>query len=176
VRPVIDGMREEGRPYTGFLYCGLMLTRDGPRVIEFNVRFGDPEAQVVLPLVTGDLVGALQAAAHRDLRGASLGLSAECAVGVVLASGGYPDAIETGKPVSGVDQAGRVPDVLVFHAGTAEREGRLVTAGGRVLTIVGRGPDFRTAQARAYEAASRVGFEGKHMRRDIGNRAVDLEL
>jgi len=176
VRPVIDGMREEGRPYTGFLYCGLMLTRDGPRVIEFNVRFGDPEAQVVLPLVTGDLVGALRASALGDLRGVSLGLSAECAVGVVLASGGYPDASETGKPVSGVDQAARVPEVLVFHAGTAEREGRLVTAGGRVLTIVGRGPDFRTAQARAYEAASRVGFEGKHMRRDIGNRAVDLEL
>ena len=150
VQPVLDGMRAEGAPYTGFLYCGLMLTPLGPRVIEFNVRFGDPEAQVVLPLLTGGFAAALRAAALGDLRGISLRLSSERAVGVVLASGGYPDAFEGGKPIVGLDQAAAVPGVLVFHAGTAERDGRIVTAGGRVLTIVGRGPDYQTARLRAY--------------------------
>ena len=175
VQPVLDGMRAEGSPYTGFLYCGLMLTPLGPRVIEFNVRFGDPEAQVVLPLLTGDFIAALRGAALGDLRGISLGLSSDRAVGVVLASGGYPDAFESGKPIAGLDEAAAVPGVLVFHAGTAERDGRIVTAGGRVLTVVGCGPDFRAARARAYEAASRVTFEGMHMRRDIGTRAIALD-
>ena len=172
VEPVIRGMREEGAPYTGFLYCGLMLTREGPRVIEFNVRFGDPEAQVVLPLLTGDLAGALGAAAGGDLRAARVGVAGDRAVGVVLASGGYPDAYETGLPIAGVDDAEALPGVVVFHAGTALRDGRLVTAGGRVLTVVALGPDFQTARARAYDAASRITFDRMHRRGDIGLKAV----
>jgi len=172
VEPVIRGMREEGTPYTGFLYCGLMLTRDGPRVIEFNVRFGDPEAQVVLPLLTGDLIGALRSAAEGDLRGAGVGIAGERAVGVVLASGGYPETYETGHRIEGLEEAGALPGVVVFHAGTALRDGRLVTAGGRVLTVVALGSDFESARTRAYDAAARIRFEHLHMRRDIGLKAV----
>ena len=172
VRPVIDGMRAEGHPYTGFLYCGLMLTPTGPRVIEFNVRFGDPEAQVVLPLISGGLAEALRAAALGDVQKVSLRFTRECAVGVVLASGGYPDAYQTGKPILGVDDAAAVPGVVVFHAGTAHRDGRLVTAGGRVITVVARALGFEEARARAYEAAALISFEGMHMRRDIGLKAL----
>ncbi|HXE79374.1 MAG TPA: phosphoribosylamine--glycine ligase [Vicinamibacterales bacterium] len=172
VEPVIRGMRDEGTPYTGFLYCGLMLTQDGPRVIEFNVRFGDPEAQVVLPLLESGLVGALRAAAAGDLTGARLDASSDRAVGVVLASGGYPGEYDTGLPISGVDEAAALPGVVLFHAGTAMRDGTLVTAGGRVLTVTAIGPDFATARSRAYDAASRIRFERLHMRRDIGLKAM----
>ena len=172
VEPVIRGMRDEGTPYAGFLYCGLMLTTDGPKVIEFNVRFGDPEAQVVLPLLTGDVIGALGAAAAGDLRGARLGIAQERTVGVVVASGGYPDHYQTGLPILGVDEAEALPGVVVFHAGTALSDGRLVTAGGRVLTVVAIGDDFQSARARAYEGASHIRFQGLHMRRDIGLKAV----
>jgi phosphoribosylamine--glycine ligase len=172
VEPVLHGMRDEGHPYTGFLYCGLMLTPTGPRVIEFNVRFGDPEAQVVLPLIEGDFARALLAAAGGDLRGVSLGLSTDRTVGVVLASKGYPESYETGKTIAGLDSAASHPDVLVFHAGTVDRDGRIVTAGGRVLTVVGRGSSYDAARRRAYESASRISFDGLHMRRDIGEKAV----
>jgi len=170
VRPVIDGMQREGNSYTGFLYCGLMLTAAGPRVIEFNVRFGDPEAQVVLPLVEGDFVAALDAAASGDLSRHDLRLRDERTVGVVLASGGYPDAVETGLPIEGADFEDE--NTLVFHAGTSTRDGRLVTAGGRVLTVVGRGPDYATAMGRAYHAVDRITFPRMHCRRDIGAKAV----
>jgi phosphoribosylamine--glycine ligase len=172
VAPVIAGMRAEGHPYSGFLYCGLMLTPDGPRVIEFNVRFGDPEAQVVLPLVEGNLAAALAAAARGDLRGHSVSASGDRAVGVVLASGGYPEAIETGKPIAGIADAERLDGVTVFHAGTATRAGVLVTAGGRVLTVVARAASFDRAMARAYEATSRITFERLHKRNDIGRKAI----
>jgi phosphoribosylamine--glycine ligase len=171
VAPVIVGMRAEGRPYRGFLYCGLMLTPDGPRVIEFNVRFGDPEAQVVLPLVEGNLALALAAAAAGDLRGHAVSTRPERAVGVVLASGGYPDAIETGKPITGIADAERADEVTVFHAGTAVRDGALVTAGGRVLTVVGRASTFESAMARAYAAAEHISFDRLHKRMDIGKKA-----
>jgi phosphoribosylamine--glycine ligase len=170
VRPVIDGMQRDGHAYTGFLYCGLMLTSSGPRVIEFNVRFGDPEAQVVLPLVDGDFVGALDAAASGDLSHHDLRMRGERTVGVVLASGGYPDTVETGLPIDGADVEDE--NILVFHAGTATKDGRLVTAGGRVLTIVGLGPDYATAMARAYDGVSRISFQGMQHRRDIGAKAV----
>jgi phosphoribosylamine---glycine ligase len=172
VDPVLAGMRAEGHPYKGFLYCGLMLTTDGPKVIEFNVRFGDPEAQVVLPLLEGDLVGALQAAAAGDLRGRHLRLSSRAAVGVVLASGGYPEAFETGKPIEGLEAATSLEGVTVFHAGTAVRDGRLVTSGGRVLTVVGEGQDHAEAQRRAYAGVERIRFEGMHVRRDIAASVV----
>ena len=175
VAPVIRGMREEGHPYTGFLYCGLMLTGDGPRVIEFNVRFGDPEAQVVLPLIEGDFASALLAAARGDLRGVSLRFSTDRTVGVVLASEGYPDSYQTGRRIAGLDLAASDGEALVFHAGTASRDGDIVTAGGRVLTVVGRGSSYAAARERAYKAASRISFEGLHIRRDIGEKALALE-
>ena len=142
VWPVLDGMQHEGHPYRGFLYVGLMLTADGPKVVEFNVRLGDPETQVVLPMLDEELswllgeaaMGALPSRAARFVPGAN--------VGVVLAAGGYPEAVETGQPITGIDDAAAVPDALVFHAGTSKREGQLVTSGGRVLTVVGRGQNF----------------------------------
>jgi phosphoribosylamine--glycine ligase len=173
VAPVIAGMRAEGHPYRGFLYCGLMLTPAGPKVIEFNVRFGDPEAQVVLPLIEGNLAQMLAAAAAGDLRGHSVRLAVACTVGVVLASGGYPDAYQTGKPIEGLEQAGSVPGVRLFHAGTAlGDEGQLVTAGGRVMTVVARGRDYAEAMSRAYQAVECIRFEGMHVRRDIGAKAL----
>ena len=172
VEPVVAGMRAEGHPYRGFLYCGLMLTRTGPQVIEFNVRFGDPEAQVVLPLIDGDLVEVFAAAAAGDLRGYTVRAAPARAVGVVLASGGYPGAFETGKIIEGLDAAAAVPDITLFHAGTALRDGQLVTAGGRVLTVVARGADYVSAVSRAYEAVARIRFEGVHARTDIGRKAL----
>jgi phosphoribosylamine--glycine ligase len=172
VEPVVAGMRGDGHPYRGFLYCGLMLTRSGPRVIEFNVRFGDPEAQVVLPLIEGDLLEVLRAAAAGDLRGHAVRVASARTVGVVLASGGYPGAFETGRAIEGLEAAASVPDVTLFHAGTALRDGQLVTAGGRVMTVVARSADYASAVARAYEAVGRIRFDGMHARKDIGRKAL----
>lgn len=172
VHPVIEGMRAEGREYRGFLYVGLMLTREGPRVVEFNVRLGDPETQVVLPLIDHGFLELLSQAAAGRLEQATCAVGDLAAVGVVLASGGYPDKYETGKRISGLDRAASMCDVIVFHAGTAARGGDIVTAGGRVLTVVGLGGDYRQAIGCAYEAAAAVSFEGKHMRHDIGARAI----
>jgi phosphoribosylamine---glycine ligase len=173
VHPTLRGMASEGHPYRGFLYCGLMLTDDGPKVIEFNARLGDPETQVVLPRLDEDMLPHLQASAAGSLAPGVCRTRPEMFVGVVLASGGYPDGFDTGKPIAGLD---RLPaGALVFHAGTAERNGQLVTAGGRVLTVVGHGADFAAARGRAYDAVSRLSFEKAHYRRDIGVRAVDQE-
>ncbi len=171
VEPVVNGMRAEGHEYCGFLYVGLMLTCDGPKVIEFNVRFGDPEAQVVLPLLESDLVALLVAAADGDLGSRAVKAGADVAVGVVLASAGYPGPVKTGVPIRGIDLASRLPGVDVFHAATAQRGEELVTGGGRVLTVVGRGPTFERAIALAYEGVSAISFEGMHFRRDIGLKA-----
>jgi phosphoribosylamine---glycine ligase len=175
VFPVVEGMREDGHEYRGFLYAGLMLTDDGPKVVEFNVRFGDPEAQVVLPLLDSELAPVLAAAADGDLGPSSCRFSVERAVGVVLASGGYPGDVRTGYPIQGLDSAAAAPGVVVFHAGTAEQNDRMVTSGGRVLTVVGRGPTYADAIARAYEGVSRISFEHVQYRTDIGRRALALE-
>ncbi len=167
VDPVLTGMRVEGTPFAGILYCGLMLTADGPKVIEFNVRFGDPEAQVVLPLLPVDLAPLLLAAASGQLPETPLSTPTGARVGVVLASGGYPGAITTGYPISGLDAAGAMDGVVVFHAGTALKDGTVITAGGRVLTVVGEGQDLPSARARAYEAVARISFENMEFRRDI---------
>jgi phosphoribosylamine--glycine ligase len=172
VLPVANGMRDEGHEYRGVLYAGLMLTDDGPKVVEFNVRFGDPEAQVVLPLLESELAPVLAAAAEGDLGGSTCRFSDGVAVGVVLASGGYPGDISTGCPIEGLDAANALPGVVVFHAGTADRDGRLVTSGGRVLTVVGRGASYADAIARAYEGVSRISFENMQYRADIGRRAL----
>jgi len=172
VEPVIAGLAAEGAPYRGFLYVGLMMTSDGPQVIEFNVRLGDPEAQVVLPMIDGKLAPLLAAAAAGDLGRATCGVGREPHVGVVLASSGYPGAYEKGKPIAGLDAAEALDGVTVFHAGTVLREGRIVTSGGRVLTVVARGRDFADAIARAYEGVAAISFEGMQYRKDIGRKAL----
>lgn len=172
VRPVIDGMRAEGREFRGFLYAGLMMTANGPKVIEFNVRLGDPEAQVVLPMIEDDLLPLLAAAALGRLETDTCRIDADRRVGVVIASRGYPESADHGQVIQGLDAAERVRDVTIFHAGTDAHDGAVVTSGGRVLTVVGRGPTYDAARARAYEAVSKISFDGMHYRRDIATRAA----
>lgn len=172
VQPVIDGLQADGG-YRGFLYVSLMLTPAGPKVIEFNVRFGDPETQVVWPLLTGPVAETLRAAARGDLRGCRVDMAPGACVGVVLAAPGYPAAPVTGQPISGAD-GDLGPDVTVFHAGTAIRDGRLVATGGRVLTVVARGATHREAMDRAYAALAGISFDGMHYRTDIGRAAVPV--
>jgi phosphoribosylamine--glycine ligase len=168
IAPALREMAGRDIPYRGVLYAGLMLTADGPRVLEFNARFGDPEAQVILPVLDADLAPLLAAVGDGALPdGAAPPLpAAGAAAGVVLAAGGYPAPFQSGLPITGLD---RVPDdVLVFHAGTRrESDGRLVTAGGRVLTVVGRGPDLAGARERAYAGAAAITFPDVHNRRDV---------
>ena len=175
VFPTLHGLATDGRPYRGFLYCGLMITVDGPKVIEFNARLGDPETQVMLPALDGDLLPHLWNAAGGVVESGVSRVRKAPHVGVVLASGGYPDRFETGKVIHGLADSASMDDVRVFHAGVAERDGSLVTAGGRVLTVVGSGQDFAVARDRAYAAAGKISFDGMHYRRDIGQRAVPDE-
>ncbi len=176
VARVVDGMAAEGSPYRGFLYVGLMLTVDGPKVIEFNVRLGDPEAQVVLSLVDEPMLPLFAAAARGELRQSTIALRRDTLVGVVLASRGYPDSSESGRPIRGVDAAEEIRGVTVYHAGTALADGQLVTAGGRVLTVVGRGADYAEAIARAYAGVLQISFDGMQYRRDIGRKALTSEV
>jgi len=174
VEPVVSGMAEEGDPFRGFLYVGLMLTPAGPHVIEFNVRLGDPEAQVILPLIEEPLLPILIAGANGRLAQSTIRLGAEKFVGVVVASRGYPESAESGRAVHGVDLAEAIDGVSVYHAGTALDGGRLVTSAGRVLTVVGRGRDFREAIARAYAGVLQISFDGMQYRTDIGRRALTV--
>lgn len=175
VDPVIAGMANEGHPFRGFLYVGLMLTAVGPKVIEFNVRLGDPETQVILPLIDEPLAPILLAAAEGRLDRTICRLGTDRVVGVVIASRGYPDSSESGQPISGIEQAEEIPGAAVYHAGTAMHDGRLVTAGGRVLTVVGRGAGFADAIARAYAGVRPIHFDGMQYRRDIGRKALAAE-
>ena len=170
VEPVITGMASDGHPFRGFLYVGLMLTADGPKVIEFNVRLGDPEAQVILPLIDEPLLPLLVGGAEGQLPRTSCRIGQDKLVGVVLASRAYPESSEAGQPIHGIAEAGRTSQV--FHAGTAWRNGDLVTAGGRVLTVVGRGATFPDAIARAYAGVEQIHFDGMQYRRDIGRHAL----
>ena len=172
VAPVLKGMEAEGHPYRGFLYVGLMLTSEGPKVIEFNVRFGDPEAQVVLPMLEEDLSWLLAAAATGALPTRPARFRDEPHVGVVLASRGYPESSENDRPITGLDEAAAVPGAMIFHAGTARRDNQIVTAGGRVLTVVGKGRSHSEAIDTAYRAAAQIRFDGMQMRRDIGQKAL----
>jgi phosphoribosylamine--glycine ligase len=169
VEPVIAGMAGEGHPFRGFLYVGLMMTADGPKVIEFNVRLGDPEAQVILPLVAEPLLPLLAGATEGRLPQASCRLGEEKLVGVTIASRGYPESADVGQPIHGTAEAGRVAQVL--HGGTAMRAGQLVTAGGRVFTVVGRGATYDEAIRQAYSGVELIRFDGMQYRRDIGQRA-----
>ena len=172
VTPTIAAMAKEGAPYAGVLYVGLMITKDGPRVVEFNCRFGDPECQAILPRLDEDILPVFDAVARGRGLPASLRWRPESSVCVVLASRGYPAAPKVGDPISGLDDTGALPGVNVFHAATARRDGSLVTAGGRVLGVQALGPDIRSAVARAYEAVDRIRFDGMQIRRDIGQRAL----
>lgn len=171
LQPTARALCEDGCPFRGVLYAGLMLTREGPKVLEFNARFGDPEAQVLLPLLDVDLFEVLWAACSGRLGDVTLRWKPGAAVCVVAAAEGYPDNPVKGKPIRGLDQPPE-PDQLVFCAGVAEQDGQLVTAGGRVLNAVGLGRDVGAAQQAAYRVFQRVGFEGMHYRTDIGRRVL----
>jgi phosphoribosylamine---glycine ligase len=168
-QPVVDELRRRGTPFHGVLYAGLMLTAAGPKVLEFNARFGDPEAEVLLPRLDSDLGELLLAVAEgrlaeiRDV----VRWSEDACVTVVLVSGGYPGSYETGMPIEGLETASKTEGVRVFHAGTEIRDGRVVTAGGRVLSVTGRGSTAAEARARTYEAAAHISFEGMRYRSDI---------
>jgi phosphoribosylamine--glycine ligase len=166
-RPVLAELARRGTPFVGLLYAGLMLTDDGPRVLEFNCRFGDPETQALLPRLEGDLLDALARAAAGNVAGAELRGSEDAAVTVVLASPGYPEAPETGTRIEGVDDA-VARGALVFHAGTAVRDGASVSAGGRVLDVTAVAPSLDEARERAYAAVDAIRFPGAVYRRDIG--------
>jgi phosphoribosylamine--glycine ligase len=171
-QPIVELMRARGTPFHGVLYGGLMLTAEGPRVIEFNVRFGDPETQALLPRLRSDLLAALlDSTRPGGLAGVELEWSPEWAVSVVLASRGYPESSSSGQPISGLDA---IPaGVEVTHAGTARRDdGEIVTAGGRVLNVTALGADAAAARDAAYAAAEMIEFDGRQLRRDIGARAV----
>ena len=171
-RPVIGGMKAEGSTYKGILYCGLMMTARGPMVLEFNCRFGDPETQPVLMRMESDLLGACIASIEGRVSEGDLRWSHDPAVCVVMASGGYPGSYETGKKITGIEDADRLEGVKVFHAGTALRDGAFSTAGGRVLGVTARGHDLAQAVERAYAGVAKIHFEGIHYRKDIAARAV----
>jgi phosphoribosylamine--glycine ligase len=171
VRPTVDGLRAEGIPYRGVLYCGLMITADGPQVIEYNVRFGDPEAQAVLFRLESDLAKLLTAVARGELHNETLAWKRGASACIVASSEGYPGSYPVGRPIEGLERA-EAGGAKVFHAGTAMKDGRVVTAGGRVLGITARGADLGAATRAAYEAISQIHFEGMHYRRDIGRKGL----
>jgi phosphoribosylamine--glycine ligase len=175
LRRTTEAMAEAGTPYRGLLYGGLMLTAGGPRMLEFNCRFGDPETEAVLPRLRTDLAEVLLACAEARLAGSKVDLSDEASVTVAVASGGYPGSYRTGFPIDGVELAGRVDGVTVFHAGTTERDGRVVTAGGRVLAVSAVGSSLSAARTQAYAACERLAFEGMWYRHDIAARAAEGE-
>ena len=170
-RPVLAELASRGTPFVGLLYAGLMLTENGPKVLEFNCRFGDPETQAILPRVGSDLLEALAAAAAGDLEGVTLDVTGEAAITVVLAGRDYPAGNDSGTPINGIEEA--ETDALVFHAGTALHNGRLVTNGGRVLNVTALGESLDAARAKAYAGAARISFDGMQYRRDIAGRSVE---
>lgn len=170
IEPVIKGMADEGCPFQGVLYTGLMITKDGPKVLEFNVRFGDPEAQVIMPMLQSDILPLLERASEGRLAGVNISLEEGNCVAVILASRGYPAAYEKGKVITGLDILN--PETLVFHAGTAWRDGQLVTSGGRVMAVVSRGKNINESIAKVYAEVDKIHFEGMHYRTDIGHKAL----
>jgi phosphoribosylamine---glycine ligase len=175
VIPTIRGMAMEGRAYQGCLYVGLMITPAGPKVVEYNCRFGDPEAQVVLPLIDGDLVELLMAASRGTLKNYPVRFHNATAVCVMIASRGYPDAYETGKKILGLDSYSSKDDVVVFHSGTALKDRDVVTAGGRVLgvTAIGYRHELEQTIRTAYSAVRQITFDGAYYRSDIGQKGLD---
>ncbi|MBQ4617780.1 MAG: phosphoribosylamine--glycine ligase [Clostridia bacterium] len=170
--PTIRAMQSEGRPFQGCLYFGLMLTPKGPKVIEYNCRFGDPETQVVLPLLESDLLTVMQACVNGTLAETDVRFSKGAAACVIIASGGYPESYEKGFVLHGLDENGGAEGVIVYHAGTKLQDGKLVNAGGRVLGVTATGDDLRAALDKAYAAVETIGFDGSFFRHDIGARAL----
>lgn len=170
--PTINAMNKEGRTFKGCLYFGLMLTKDGPKVIEYNCRFGDPETQVVLPLLETDLVDIMEAVWEEKLDALDIKWSGDACACVVMASGGYPEKYETGKLISGLDEKGQCANAYVYHAGTKVEDGKYYTAGGRVLGVTTTAKDLKTALDNAYKAVEGISFEKAHYRHDIGAKAL----
>jgi len=170
--PVVDGMNRNGTPYKGILYAGLMITAGGPRVLEFNVRFGDPETQPILIRLKSDLLEVCLAVCDGRLDKVTLKWDQRPAVCVVMASGGYPGDYQKGKRITGLNEADRIEDVVVFHAGTAVKNGDIVTNGGRVLGVTALGQTVADAKARAYRAVDKIKFDGAYCRRDIADKAI----
>jgi phosphoribosylamine---glycine ligase len=171
-QPTVDGMLAEETPFTGVLYCGLMMTARGPQVLEFNARFGDPETQAILMRLDSDLLVALEACVDGTLSETPLRWSQGASACVVASSSGYPGSYETGFPIAGLEAAARTPGVEVFHAGTALRNGKIVTSGGRVLGVTAAASSLQDALNQAYQAMSEIRFDGIYYRRDIGHRAL----
>lgn len=171
IKPTVEGLKNEGIIYKGVLYAGLMMTEDGPKVLEYNVRFGDPETQAILPRIKSDFAEVLMAVAEGDISGKTIEWDERECVCVVLASGGYPGSYEKGKEIRGLKEASRA-GAIVFHAGTKLEDGKIVTSGGRVLNIVGLGSDIREAIEKTYEGVSKINFEDMHYRKDIAHRAL----
>lgn len=174
-RPVVAGMKSEGAEYRGILYCGLMMTARGPMVLEFNCRFGDPETQAVLMRLDSDLLDAVEAAVEGRVSDNEFKWSRDASCCVVVASGGYPGSFMSGKQISGLDRAGSLPNVKIFHAGTSKRDGVVYTNGGRVLGVTARAPQLSEAIQRAYEAVRQISFEDMYYRKDIGARALKAQ-
>ncbi|MGD0552414.1 MAG: phosphoribosylamine--glycine ligase [Sedimentisphaerales bacterium] len=170
--PVVDCMNRNDTPYKGVLYAGLMVTAGGPRVLEFNVRFGDPETQPIMMRLRSDLLEVCLAVCEQKLDQVTLEWDERPAVCVVMASGGYPGDYEKGKVITGINEAEQLKDVVVFHAGTSVKDGKLVTAGGRVLGVTAIGGTIADAKKQAYEAVGKISFEGAHYRRDIADKAI----
>ena len=172
LRPIVDALAKEGRPYSGCLYAGLMIKGDSVKVVEFNARFGDPETQVVLPLLKSDLAEIMVACANGTLTPDLVEWSDKAAVCVVMASGGYPASYKKGIPITGLKAANVMDDVVVFHAGTREEDGKILTNGGRVLGVTAVADDIPSAQQKAYDAVDKIHFDGAHYRQDIAWRAL----
>ena len=172
ILPTIGGLSAEGRKYQGVLYAGLMITEKGPRVLEFNARFGDPETQVIMARMRSDIVPILQGVAEGHLKESKIDWAKEAALCVVLTTRGYPDAPETGQEIKGLDALQGLSDVMVFHAATGNRDGKVVTVGGRVLGVTALGANLDAAVQRAYAAVKKISFDGMHFRTDIGQKAL----
>jgi phosphoribosylamine--glycine ligase len=172
IEPAVLGMRKRGRPFRGVLYCGIMMTGQGPMVVEFNSRFGDPEAQVILPLLEDDFAELAVGISEGRMPDRPLTWKRKAATCVVVASGGYPGDYNKGMEISGLDRVDEMDDVFAFHADTARRDGKLVTNGGRILGVTALADDLGSSIDRAYDAVDRVRFEHRYFRRDIGQKGL----
>ena len=170
IHPLIRAMKSEGRPYKGILYAGLMLTKNGPKILEFNARFGDPETQPLLVRMESDIVPLFEACIDGTLNQFELHWKPELSICVVMAAKGYPGSYKKGKEISGLNEAAALPDVMVFHAGTKAEAGKVLSSGGRVLGVTATGSDISSASKKAYDAVAKIRWDGIHYRKDIGHR------